>query len=362
MRRAVRTLNERQLVAFPTETVYGIGARALDAEAVERLVHCKGRPDGKPLTLALRHPGEVLDWVPGITGLGRRLCRRLWPGPVTLVFAEGSEGGLARHLPDAVRRRACPNGSLGLRVPAHAAIQGVLQRLAGPLVLTSANRSGEPDATTGRQVVDNLTPSANGGLALVIDDGPTRYGQASTVVKITGKRWEVLREGVVSARTLEQLAGRVILFVCTGNTCRSPLAEGLCKRLLAERLGCPVEELPRRGFVVISAGVSAMMGCGATPEAIESARALGVSLEGHLSRPVTGALLAQADLVFAMTRGHLRTLAAGWPRCDATVEVLLPDGGDIPDPIGGDQETYAQCAEHIVACLQQRLEQLVSGE
>src|SRR5260370_30563389 len=106
-------------------------------------------------------------------------------------------------------------------------------------------------------------------LAVVIDDGPSRYGKASTVVQVNGNTWEVLREGVVSEAELKRQAAKLIVFVCTGNTCRSPMAEGLCKKLLAERLGCALEELPERGFVVLSAGLAALMGGQAAPQALD---------------------------------------------------------------------------------------------
>src|SRR5262245_27706066 len=83
---AVEALGAGRLVAFPTETVYGLAASALAAGAVQRLRQSKGRPDDKPLTLALAGPADALDWVPGMSRLGRRLARRCWPGPVTLVF------------------------------------------------------------------------------------------------------------------------------------------------------------------------------------------------------------------------------------------------------------------------------------
>ena len=120
--RAVRALVEGQLVALPTETVYGLAASALVPAAVERLQQSKGRPIEKPLTVALRVPGDALDWVPAMSPLGQRLARRCWPGPVTLVFRESVDQGLASRLPEAVRQRVCPTGTLGLRVPAHAAL------------------------------------------------------------------------------------------------------------------------------------------------------------------------------------------------------------------------------------------------
>ena len=349
--RAVDVLQRGGLVALPTETVYGVAASPFVAGAVERLVQCKGRPEDKPLTLALGSPHEALAWVPGMGKIGKRLARRGWPGPMTLVFEQGLDQGMLEHLPLEARQRIAPHGSLGLRVPAHEAILRVLDRLAGPLVLTSANRSGEPDAVTGSQIQETLGAT----LELIIDDGPTHLGQPSSVIRVTDDRWQVLREGVMPASLIGSLTTCVVLFVCTGNTCRSPLAAGLCRKLLAERLHCAPDQLPARGFVVLSAGVSAMMGMGATAAAIETARRRGVDLEGHVSQPLSPALLAQADYVFAMTQSHLRAFPMRCGDLGQRMELLASTGEDISDPIGGDEQVYDECADRITACLQERV-------
>jgi protein-tyrosine phosphatase len=353
VRQAVRALARGDLVAFPTETVYGVAAHALVPEAVERLRHGKGRPVEKPLTLALRGSAEAFDWAPEISPLARRLARRCWPGPMTLVLDAGVERGLASRLPRSVRQLVCPGASVGLRVPAHRAILAALQQLPGPLVLSSANRSGEPAATRAEEVVQALGDD----LALVIDDGPSPFGKASTVVQVKGSRWEILREGVLAASDIERQAACLILFVCTGNTCRSPLAEVLCKKLLADRLGCTPAELPRRGFLVHSAGLAAMMGQGAAPEAVEAARELGADLTGHRSRPLTASLAAQSDYLLAMTQGHIEALTAHFPQAGPQVRLLSPQGEDLPDPIGCDAQVYRECAQHIVRHLEQLLPQ-----
>lgn len=139
---------------------------------------------------------------------------------------------------------------------------------------------------------------------------------------------------------------RTVLFVCTGNTCRSPLAEAVCKRLLADRLNCPTDELESRGFVVSSAGVMAYPGEAASPGAVVAAAELGADLMAHRSRPVNPELLANATHVVAMTGGHLAVLAARFPGVGPVARTLA-GVADIPDPIGGELDEYRACARAI---------------
>jgi protein-tyrosine phosphatase len=375
IRTAVDALQRGQLVAFPTETVYGVAASALIPEAVERLRQEKGRPSEKPLALAIRDPGEALEWVPRMSRLGQRLARRCWPGPITLVFPVGASSpdskekpsdprrdppsaplveGRARELPESVRQRVCPTGTLGLRVPDHEAILGTLGQLPGPLVLTSANRSGQPPATTADEVVEALGQDID----LVIDDRRCRYAQASTVVQVNGETWRVLREGVVSPEDVSHQAARRIVFVCTGNTCRSPLAEALCKKILADRQGCAIDELPLRGFLVLSAGIAALAGQNATGEAIRVGAELGVDLAGHRSRPLTASLILAADYLITMTQSHALVLVARFPELGSRLRLLSPDGEDLADPIGCEEPVYRQCAQEITRALERLIPEL----
>ena len=191
-------------------------------------------------------------------------------GPVRLPWWSNSSHpeSLVGRLPLKVQQSVSPHHSVGLRVPGHPAILDVLRMLAGPLTLTSANKSGEPDAVTARQVLD----AVGNDVDLVLDDGACRFGQPSSVVRVTKDHFEVLREGVVPEKTLKRLASVMILLVCTGNTCRSPMAEILCRHLLAEQLGVPMEDLEDRGVIVLSAGIAGMMGGRASPEAVEVMR------------------------------------------------------------------------------------------
>jgi protein-tyrosine-phosphatase len=139
---------------------------------------------------------------------------------------------------------------------------------------------------------------------------------------------------------------RSVLFVCTGNTCRSPLAESICKVELAKRLACRAEDLAARGFEIHSAGVLAIPGAPATPEAIEVARAYGADLTAHRSRPVNPEWLERATDVVAMTSSHAVLLMMQYPNLGPEPR-LLCGTDDLPDPIGGNEDVYRVCAEAI---------------
>jgi protein-tyrosine phosphatase len=140
---------------------------------------------------------------------------------------------------------------------------------------------------------------------------------------------------------------RRIVFVCTGNTCRSPMAEGLFKRRLAERLGCDVSELTDRGFAVTSAGIAATTGDAATAESAEAVRDYGVDLSEHRSRLASSDLIARADDIVVMTRGHLVSLVGKFPVLNGSLRLLCGTDGDLDDPIGGGPDVYRSCAATI---------------
>ncbi len=336
--RSVQALVEGNVVGLPTETVYGLAADALSERAVERLCEVKGRDHNVPLAISVGSREAAEDFICRLSPLARRLSYRCWPGPLTLVVPCDSPHSAVTQLPPGVRERITGEfGCVGFRVVDHRVLSHIHRFLTAPLVLTSANLSGHEAPTTAGPVAEQLGDS----IPLLLDDGPTRYGGASSVARVIGNRLEVLREGVIERAAMNQFVKPVIVLVCTGNTCRSPMGETLLREHLRDKLGS--EDAVR----VLSAGVAAGIGSGASPQAIEVMGKRDLDLTGHSSRPLDDAVMNVADLVLTMTRGHRAAILAAWPEMQDRVHTLRRDGGDISDPVGMPVEVYESCAEQI---------------
>ena len=341
--RAVEALSAGKVIAIPTETVYGLAVNGLHPEAVRRLIEIKGRSQDKPLAIAIKSLDDALDYVPNMSVLARRVARRSWPGPITLVLDVDHPDSVIHRLDDSVKNATISNGTVGLRVPAHELTLQIMRLCAGPTLLTSANLSGGPEAIDGKQVAEILGDQID----LIIDDGPTKFGKPSTVVQIRNNELTVLREGLVDEETIKRLTHFIALVVCTGNTCRSPMGEGLLEKRLAEELGCSIDSLDKKGIAVMSAGIAAMPGAPAAAQAIEVMNQMGVDIADHSSQPITGRLAQFADIILTMTNGHRQALISHWPTLETRTKTVRRDGADVSDPIGCSIDVYQSTAQQI---------------
>lgn len=350
----IASLREGQIVVFPTETVYGLGALASNEDAVQRLINAKGRQIGHALPIAIAGIHSLSRYIPSIDVVSERLARRCWPGPLTLVL-DDPHGGELYSLPKFVLQAIKPDGCIGFRVPRHDFFLEVLQRIDEPLILTSANVTGEPPAISAEMATVGLGDKPD----LFLDDGPALLQTPSSVVRVKGQLLQVIREGAITRNNIKRLTAKIILFVCTGNTCRSPMAEMLCSQMLAARLDCELADLENNGYVVMSAGVATLGVMPASTGAKEAIKQYGLTLERHESQSVCESILKFADVIFVMGNAHRNSVLAQWPETENRLHLLRPDEGDIADPLGGSVEDYCRCANQIEQAIEKRMNLIV---
>ena len=355
VRRAGQVLADGGLVAFPTETVYGLGANAADPKALARLREVKERPSDKPFTLHIPRRSSIADYVPDLHGVGRRLVDKGWPGPLTLVFevADASRAPVAAKLPGGDTSVLYHDGTIGVRCPDSSYSEDVLAAANVPIVAASANRAGGRAPISADEVMADL----DGQVDLVLDGGTARYAKPSTIVRVSDAGYELLRPGVYDERMIRRLVTLNFLFVCTGNTCRSPMAAGICRKLMAERLGCQPAGLEERGYGVLSAGAFAFGGGPASEGAQAAMRTRGIDISSHRAQPLTIELIHQADFIFAMCGSH-RDAVLNMAYDAESKTRLLDEQDEISDPVGGDDRVYEACAVRIEAAMRRRLEEI----
>lgn len=191
---AVLALQHGDLVAMPTETVYGLAADARNADAVRRIFSAKGRPPDHPLIVHLAEAGSLHEWAREVPASAQRLIDAFWPGPLTLVLKKAAQvdpvvtGG---------------QDTIGIRVPAHPVALALLRAFGGALAAPSANRFGRISPTLAQHVRDEF-PS---GIAVILDGGPSAVGLESTIVDLSGARPRLLRPGSIGSAAIEAVVG-----------------------------------------------------------------------------------------------------------------------------------------------------------
>ena len=193
--RAAEILRRGGLVAFPTETVYGLGAAAEDPAALARLYAVKGRPGSHPVIVHVGAPSQLADWAADVPDAARRLGDALWPGPLTLVVRR------AARVPDAVTGGG---DTVGVRVPDQRVALSLLGAFGGGIAAPSANRFGQVSPTT----ADDVRADLGDDVDLVLDDGPCTVGVESTIVDCTGDELAILRPGGIARERIEEVSGQ----------------------------------------------------------------------------------------------------------------------------------------------------------
>jgi L-threonylcarbamoyladenylate synthase len=210
IRRAASVLRGGGLIAFPTETVYGLGANALDADAVARIFAAKGRPATNPVIVHVSDSADLLNVCESVSETGKMLAAEFWPGPLTLVLPKRPE------IPAIV---TAGGSTVAVRCPKHLVARALIREAGVPVAAPSANRSTEISPTRAEHVLAGL----DGRIDMILDGGPCPGGLESTVVDVTGSVPRVLRHGLISVPMLEAVVGHVEVAVeGQGGAARSP--------------------------------------------------------------------------------------------------------------------------------------------
>ena len=248
MIQAARIIRNEGIVAFPTETVYGLGARFDSERAIEKVFVAKGRPDDNPLIVHISHPDELALIATEVPAVAERLILSFWPGPLTIVLPKApivpniATGGL---------------GTVGVRMPAHDMALALIKAVGVPLVAPSANLSGRPSPTSALHVKEDLGDRIDA----ILDGGDTDVGLESTVVSVAHNKITILRPGAVTREMLEEIA-HVHVVSPTFDPSRAPAAPGMKYTHYAPRaevslfVGQAIKTLPDYAFKLQQQGAA----------------------------------------------------------------------------------------------------------
>jgi L-threonylcarbamoyladenylate synthase len=266
VRRAAEVLRGGGLVAFPTETVYGLGANALDATAVARIFEAKGRPANNPVIVHVSDTEAAQALVTDWPESAQKLAERFWPGPLTIVLPKTAD------IPDIVTGGG---PTVALRVPAHPIARALLQEAGVPIAAPSANRSMQLSPTRAAHVLRGL----NGRIDLLLDGGPAAGGLESTVIDLTSTPPRLLRPGLITPAALESVIGPITRAqenVGTNGPLPSP---GMMERHYAPRAGLETVQENGRERVEVLCRVGLKVGWLAFPSGVRLFRGSGGGLQ-----------------------------------------------------------------------------------
>ncbi|MFC1809656.1 L-threonylcarbamoyladenylate synthase [Candidatus Omnitrophota bacterium] len=331
-------LNQGAIIAFPTETVYGIGCLIDKQNAIDKIYAIKDRESTKPLSLHISSPEVVNKYIDNFPPYFERFVQEFWPGPVTGILFNQE------------------NKTVGFRYPDSEVALQLIAACGGEIFATSANVSGKTSPISAEDVLKHFSDVVE----ILIDDGPTRYQTDSTVVLLNHNNGDIVRKGARAQDVVnffqkskepaeENNKKRHVLFVCTGNTCRSPMGEVWLKSYLKS---VHKEHL----FHIESCGIYACDGMSASSGSVDRMQQEGIDLSLHKSQTVSRSMVERANIIFCMSYAHKKEILNIMPEAESKVIVL-----NVDDPIGLGGQVYDNCFQDIVEGIKEHIETILEG-
>ncbi|HID38440.1 MAG TPA: threonylcarbamoyl-AMP synthase [Calditrichaeota bacterium] len=345
--KAAAVLKSGGIIAYPTDTLYGLGVDALNEKALSRLYLLKQRGGKTPVSLMVYDLKSIEEYSGKLEPEIKEYLKKLLPGKITVLLPRKDKD----VLPDLFR--ITKGKKLGFRIPGHNVCSALSKAFPNPITTTSANISGKPNAVNVQAIIAQFGDK----LDLILDAGPVTAKQGSTIIDFTKIPFLVMREGQVSLKILRQKLPGVplrkrkekftITFICSGNICRSPLAMGILRAMLARTKYRKVVE-------VDSAGTLNLAGQRVHEYSYEVAKENKIDLAKHISRPITDRMMQNAQLIICMALNHYTHLRSIYPQYRDKIIMLKQwkrpknlSNPSIADPIGHPRDFFGETYREI---------------
>ncbi len=347
---AVDCLESGGLIVYPTDTLYGLGVDVYNREAVNKLFLVKQRDMRRPVSILLKSIQQIKEIFGFTPAHIKEDLEKIFPGRLTCLI----KNDLQKKVPifENVNKPGHYLEKVGIRIPSDKVSSALVNRYDSPISSTSANISGMENVFS----IENVVANFGAELDLILDAGPIPQSKGSTVIDMTKEPYRITRQGDINEDDLLKILGEkkivsrrnkfIITFVCSGNICRSPIAEAILKKMITKTKY-------RSHIKVQSAGTLDLPNSQAHDFAISVCSDIDIDLTDHLSQPITKKIVEDSELIFCLAQNHINYLLKRYPQYKNKIFMLKQWNKNQPlfipsiaDPIGHDlrffKETYKE--------------------